>query len=121
MQRALEAVYGFGRLAFGAGLIAAPGATGSVLLDERAHEVAAQVFARGYGTRDVVIGTGMLGAIATEADTRPWLVAGILSDSLDVAVQLADWEHLSPRKRVPGVLSAVLAGAIGAWLLANHD
>jgi hypothetical protein len=121
MQRVLETEYGLGRLAFGVGLIAAPSAVGGLLLDERANEAAVRTFARSYGTRDTVLGTGMLAALATGADTRPWLVAGILSDTLDVVVQLSDWEELNPRKRVPGVLSAALAAAVGAWLLVRHD
>ena len=118
MQRALEATYAFGRLAFGGGLIAAPGEVGSLLLDERAHKKAVRIFARSYGTRDTVLGIGMLGAIATESDTGPWLQAGILSDLLDVAVQVGEWSDLPPKKRLPGISAAFGGAVVGAALLA---
>jgi hypothetical protein len=117
MQRPLETIYGFGRLTFGAGLIAAPGELGSLLLDKRARKPAARIFARSYGTRDTALGIGMLTAVATGSDTRPWLIGGIISDLLDVAVQAGEWDDLAPAKRLPGISSAASAAVVGIALL----
>ena len=121
MQRQLEMLYGMSRLAFGAGLIAAPGEMGSLLLDKRAQKPAVRIFARSYGTRDTVTGIGMLAAVATGSDTRPWLAAAVLSDLLDVAIQVSEWDELPPEKRLPGIGSALGAGLVGLALLARSD
>lgn len=120
MQVALEAVYGLGRLAFGAGLMAAPGQLGGVLIGDEAREPAVRIGLRTYGTRDVVLGLGTLRAVAGRGDVAPWLLAGIASDVLDSAVQLGEWPHLPPDKRLPGILMALGATGAGIALLARR-
>ena len=68
MQAALETIYGLGRLAFGAGLLAAPAKVGEILLGDE-PDSAARIALRSYGTRDVVLGLGLLRAVAGEGDT----------------------------------------------------
>ena len=120
MPGALEAVYGFGRLAFGAGVMAAPEEVGGVLLGDQAREPAVRIGLRIYGTRDVVLGLGTLRAVADRGDVAAWLVAGIASDVLDAAVQLREWSDLPPEKRLPGLLMALGAAGAGVALLARR-
>ena len=120
MPGVLEAAYGFGRLAFGAGLMAAPGGVGGMLLGDEAREPAVRIGLRTYGTRDVVLGLGILRAVTGQGDVAAWLVAGIASDVLDTAVQLAEWSDLPPEKRLPGILTALGAAGAGAALLARR-
>jgi hypothetical protein len=120
MQRTLETLYGLGRLAFGAGLLAAPEGLGRVLLGEQASEPAVRASFRFYGTRDAVLGLGTLRAVTGGGDVGAWLTAGIASDVLDVAVQLVEWADLEPEKRVPGVLAAAGAAGVGVALLARR-
>jgi hypothetical protein len=120
MEGALAAVYGLGRLAFGAGLIAAPRELGGLLLGDEAHEPAVRIGLRSYGTRDVVLGLGTLRAVGGRGDVAPWLAAGIASDVLDTAVQLGEWSHLPQNKRLPGVLMALGAAGAGIALLARR-
>jgi hypothetical protein len=116
----LEAVYGLGRLAFGAGMIGAPERLGSVLIGGEARKPMVRTSLRLYGTRDVVLGLGTLRAAAAGEGAGGWLMAGIASDVLDTAVQLLEWDDLPSDKRVPGVLAAVGAAAAGIAVLARH-
>lgn len=76
---------------------------------------------RSYGTRDLVIGTGLLRAAARNGDLRPWLDAAIASDCLDVLLQLVDWRALPPDKRRAGVAFAAGAAAAGMLLRRQLD
>jgi hypothetical protein len=120
MQPALEAVYGLQRLAIGVGQMAAPRALGGVLLGDQARVPGVRIVLRHYGARDVVLGLGTLWAVAGERDVGAWLVAGIASDVLDTAVQLGEWSHLPPGKRLPNVLLALGAAGAGVALLARR-
>jgi hypothetical protein len=120
VQNALEAVYALGRLAFGAGLMAAPRELGGVLLGDEAREPGVRIALRTYGTRDVVLGLGTLRAVAGGGDAGPWLAAGVASDVLDATVQLGEWSDLPPDKRLLGVLMALGAAGAGVALLARR-
>jgi len=114
------AVYGLGRVAFGAALITAPTGFGRLLAGDEVRVPAVRTGLRAYGTRDVVLGLGTLRALATGSDVSPWLAAGVAADLLDTAVQAADWSELPPDTRIPGVLSALAAAGIGIALLARR-
>jgi hypothetical protein len=113
------AVYGLGRLTFGAALMTAPAGFGRLLAGDDAREPAVRTGLRAYGTRDVVLGLGTLRAVATGSDVAPWLAAGVASDILDTAAQAADWQHLPADRRAGGVAAAVASAAVGLALLAR--
>jgi hypothetical protein len=86
-----------------------------------ADDVAARVFGRALGARDLALGLGALAALqgpAAEAGSaRAWVAAGALSDALDVAASLASWRELPRVTRwlvVASAGGAALAGAAGA-------
>lgn len=111
-------VYAVGRIAFGVAALALPAASGKLLAGEGAAEPDAQAFLRGMGGREVGLGLGLLSAIRSGGPVRPWLVAGVLSDSGDLAGIAGAWRTLPPDKRVLGVGTAGAAAAMGAALLA---
>ena len=113
-------IYGIGRLAFGAGLFAAPAAAGSVMLGDESGRPGARVALRAYGTRDVLLGGGAIYAGARGGDALPWVAAGMAADVLDVALQALEWNNLPPDKRIVGIAAAAGAAAGGAWLLATQ-
>jgi hypothetical protein len=117
MQDGLSAIYGLGRLAFGAGMMTAPEPLGELLAGDDARQPPVRLTLRLYGTRDTVLGIGTLRAIARAKDPRPWIAAGVAADVLDTALQLVEWEHIPPSKRLPGVAAAVGAASIGIALL----
>jgi MYXO-CTERM domain-containing protein len=121
VERPLETVYGLGRLAFGAGLLAAPGPLGQVLFGKPARKTAVRAMFRFYGTRDTALGIGTLRAVSRGEDVRGWLVAGIASDLLDAGVMLGERHAMPPEKLKPGVVSALGAAALGAALLVRRS
>ena len=114
-----EAVYGLGRLAFGAGVLGAPERLGNLLMGKGARNPTVRTTLRFYGTRDVVLGLGTLRAAAAGNDVRSWLAAGVASDLLDTVIQLIEWDEIPPDKRVPGTLAAVGGATAGLALLAR--
>ena len=99
--------------------MAAPAAAGNVLLGHDARKPAPRTLLRFYGTRDVLLGLGTLRA-SSSGDARGWVAAGIGADVLDAGVMLTEWSDIPADKRVPGLVSALGAAALGAVLLARR-
>src|SRR5215213_7170777 len=78
-----------GRVALGAGLIAAPGLLTRPWLGAVGATAGARVLSAGFGARDVAIGAGALRALAGGGAAREWLLAGALADTADLAATLA--------------------------------
>ena len=115
----LVAVYGLGRLAFGAALMSRPDGFGALLVGDEARDPSVRAGLRAYGTRDTVLGLATLRAVLAEGDVRPWIAAGIASDVLDTVAQAVDWSDLPSDRRVGGVTAALASAAVGAALLAR--
>jgi len=116
----IGALYGLGRLVFGAALMTAPAPFGDVLIGRAARKGTPRTLLRFYGTRDVLLGLGTLRASSTSGDVRGWVAAGIGADVLDAGVMLTEWSDIPADKRVPGLLSALGAAGLGAALLARR-
>ena len=80
-----------------------------------ADDLAAQVFGRALGARDVALGFGALTALrrtAAEPGTASaWVAAGALSDALDVVASVSSW------RRLPRTGRWLVAGSAGAAAL----
>jgi hypothetical protein len=85
----LTALVALGRLAFGAGLIAAPARLASGWLGNDAARPAAQVAIRGLGARDIALSAGTLAALGDSHQLRRWVLAAAVGDLSDVAIALA--------------------------------
>ena len=120
MDRTLALVYGLGRLAFGAGLLARPEGIGNLFLGRDARRDSTRATLRLYGTRDTLLGLGTIRAAVKESDVSGWLAAGVGADILDAAVQAVEWDDLPKDKRIPGVAAAVGAAAAGLAILARR-
>ena len=86
-----------------------------------ADDLAARVFGRALGARDLALGLGALTALqlpgAERGSARAWVAAGALSDALDVVASLSSWRELPQRGRwlvVASASGAALTGAAGA-------
>jgi hypothetical protein len=99
--------------------MAAPAAAGQVLIGRDARKPTPRTLFRFYGTRDVILGLGALGAASAGGDARGWVAAGIAADVLDAGVMLTEWTDIPADKRVPGLLAALGAAGAGAALLAR--
>lgn len=107
------------RIAFGAGLIAAPDAFAGRWIGRDASRGPVQIALRGLGARDIALSVGMLLALDDPDRMAPWLAVTIGSDLTDMAATLA-----APARKLPdnarwGTVALAGAGAAaGAALLA---
>ena len=110
-----------GRVALGVTALAWPAVPARPWVGAAADDVAARVFGRALGARDLALGLGALAALhgpaAETGSARAWVAAGALSDALDVAASLASWRELPRVTRwlvAASAGGAALAGAAGA-------
>jgi hypothetical protein len=126
------AIVAAGRVALGVTALAWPSVPARPWVGATADDVAAQVFGRALGARDLALGLGALAALrgpaAQAGPARAWVAAGALSDALDVAASLASWRELPRATRwlvVASAGGAALAGAAGALVAGtvepDHD
>lgn len=113
-----------GRVALGVIALARPSVPARPWVGDEADGVAAQVFGRALGARDLALGLGALAALRNApggpGPASAWVAAGALSDALDVAASLAAWRELPRAGRWLVVVSAggaALTGAAGALAL----
>jgi hypothetical protein len=110
-----------GRLALGAGLVAAPGLVARGWVGGVAGKPGARTIAIGFGGRDIAIAVGALAAIQDGSGAAPWVRAGMIADAADLLGTLRARDSL-PSLAVPVVV--VMAGgsvAVGAWLQSALD
>ena len=124
-----------GRVALGLAALAWPSVPARPWVGAAADDLAARVFGRALGARDVALGLGALAALQLPAagpgSASAWVAAGALSDALDVAASLASWHDLPRVTRWLVVASAggaalagaaaALAGAAGVWVPSESD
>ena len=110
-----------GRVLLGLTALAWPSVPARPWVGAAADDLAARVFGRALGARDIALGLGALMALqrpATEpGSASAWVAAGALSDALDVAASLSSWRELPRRSRWLVAVSAggaALTGAAGA-------
>jgi hypothetical protein len=113
-----------GRVALGVAALAWPSIPARPWVGAAADDVAARVFGRALGARDVALGLGALadlqGPAAQAGSARAWVAAGALSDALDVVASVSSWNELPRVTRwlvAASAGGAALAGAAGALTL----
>jgi len=113
-----------GRVAIGLAALALPSVPSRPWVGAAADDLAATVFGRALGARDVALGLGALTALrrtaVDPASASAWVAAGALSDALDVVDSLSSWRQLPRTGRwlVAGSAgAAALVGAAGALAL----
>jgi hypothetical protein len=111
-------LYAIGRMAFGAVALSAPQFLGRTLAGAGGTAPDAQAFLRGMGGREIGLGLGLLAMIRVGGPVRPWLIAGVLADSGDIAGVAGAWRHMPPAKRWLGLGMAGVAATLGAGFLA---
>ena len=109
------------RVAIGVTALAWPLIPARPWVGATADDVAARVFGRALGARDLALGLGALAALqgpaAGAGSARAWVAAGALSDALDVVASVSSWRELPRVTRWLVAVSAggaALAGAAGA-------
>jgi hypothetical protein len=110
-----------GRVALGVTALAWPSIPARPWVGAAADDVAARVFGRALGARDLALGLGALAALrgpaAQARSARSWVAAGALSDAMDVVASVSSWHELPRVTRwlvAASAGGAALAGAAGA-------
>jgi hypothetical protein len=107
-----------GRVALGLTALAWPSVPARPWVGAAADDLAARVFGRALGGRDIALGLGALTALqrpaAETGSACAWVAAGALSDALDVAASLASWRGLPRTGRWLVAVSAGGAALVGA-------
>jgi hypothetical protein len=107
------ALYGLARLAYSAGLIAAPATVAAGWLGPAAGQAPTQVAVRGLAGRDAALALGTIVA----RRPRVWLLLCALGDLADIAATLAaPPAGLPPRARAGTVALAGASAALGLGL-----
>jgi hypothetical protein len=106
-------VIALGRIGLGGVLTVAPGFVTRTWVGETT--TATKVLGAGFGARDVAIGTGLLRALDSDGDARPWLLAGAAGDLADLVATLAARRSLPLLGKV-GVTAVAATGAtLSVW------
>lgn len=108
------------RIAYGAGLIAAPTRLSARWLGPAAEAAPTQVPLRALGMRELIINAGAFAAALRGAPVRPWLAANVMGDLTDIAATIAgasDLPSAAPRLTVLAGGGTALAGAALALAL----
>ena len=123
LRRGATAV-AIGRVALGVTALAWPWVPARPWVGAAADDVAAQVFGRALGARDLALGLGALAALQGQAaaagSARAWVAAGARSDALAVVASVKSWPELPRVTRwlvAASAGGAALAGAAGALTL----
>jgi hypothetical protein len=107
-----------GRVALGVTALAWPSVPARPWVGASSADLAARVFGRALGARDLALGLGALAALqgpaADPGQAATWLAAGALSDALDVAASLASWDELPRLTKWLVAASAGGAAIVGA-------
>jgi hypothetical protein len=108
------------RIAYGAGLIAAPSRLGRRWLGPAANAAPTQVPLRALGAREIILHTGAMIAAVRGAPLRPWLAGSIVGDLSDLAATVAGRGELptgsATATLVVGGSSALISAAAAAAL-----
>ena len=110
-------IFGASRLAIGTALATLPARAAATWIGDDARRPATQVMTVAMGARDAALGAGVLRTAGTRA-SRPWIVAGAVSDAADLVATLRSAElPLLGRVSTTVIASGAIAGAV--WLLAQ--
>jgi hypothetical protein len=100
-----------GRVAIG---LASPSLPARPWVGAAADDLAASVFGRALGGRDLALGLGALEALRRpDGEASTWVAAGAISDALDVAASALAWQRLPRGWRWLVVGSAGAASCVG--------
>ena len=104
------------RIAYGAGLLAAPSQLGRRWLGPAANAAPTQVPLRALGAREIILHAGAIIAAVRGAPLRPWLAGSIVGDLSDLVATLGGRDELpkgsATATLVVGGSSALISAAV---------
>ena len=109
------------RVAYGAALAIAPGATTRSWLGAAGSMPGGAVALRALGAREIVLHAGAAAAALSGGDARPWLAGSIAGDLSDITATLVSRSGLPSGAAVKTLAVAGGSAAITAAVLAALD
>ena len=113
-SRSLARVHALGRAATGVALTLAPARVGGAWVGPVGERPEVRVITAAMGARDLAIGAGAALALARGSGARPWILAGVAADAVDLAATLRARDSLPPLS-VAGV-TVIAAGSVAVGL-----
>ncbi len=113
----LASLFAVGRLAFGIGLLAAPGKVATGWIGADARRPATTLVIRGLGARDVVLSAGALASRDDPARLAGWVAAAVGCDLADIAITLATPADALPSNARWGTVALAGGSALAGALL----
>ena len=110
-KKRLAIAFGASRIAYAAALIASPKGAGGPWLGAATERGGGRVATRALAIRDGALGAGVAAAAASGSSLRPWLLACIVSDLVDMSATWAERSELPERS---GPATLVVAGGMAA-------
>ena len=119
-RRTLAKALAATRVAYGVTFLVTPGlSAGTAWLGPAAALPAAKAIARGFGARDIALGTGALLALQRGEDAREWFAAQLLAELADLGATLAAADDLPKLPRTIALTAAGASAVLAAvWLAA---
>ena len=119
--QALARNQAFGRLGIGLTMLAAPGRVNGPWVGPDAEAPGTAVLSRALAAREIGLGLGLLAALRAGRGARPWILAGVLADVVDLAATVRSKDDV-PSFGLIGV-GALASGSalIGAYLQGAVD
>lgn len=110
-----------GRIAIGAGLIAAPRLFAPVWVGRDGLSGAARLFSRALGARDIAIGASTLMAMSRGEAVQPWVLAAIVPDAVDAIATFIERDEVPSLSRPLVYLMGGGAAVAGAAIQGSVD
>ena len=95
---------------FGTSLVVAPRLSAATWIGKSAAAPAVQVVARALGIRDAALGAATLAALGSDGPVRPWVLAALVSDAVDLTATLVAGDDISKSARI--MISAMAGSAV---------
>jgi hypothetical protein len=118
--RTIARIVAAGRVGFGIGLLAVPGAIARRWVGADGARPGAHPLAAGLGARDLALGAGTLVAL-DRGGARPWLVGSAAADLGDLVATLRSRDAVPAVSVAATVVVAGGSAALGAWLASQDD
>jgi hypothetical protein len=105
-----------GRLGLGAAMLVMPAGVAGRWIGPSAGRAGPRVLTRALGARDVALGLGQLSAAGAGHGVRPWVLAGMLADGVDLIASARGRDDLPALGAVGVSAMAGASTALGAYL-----
>ena len=118
--RTLARLHALGRVVVGTAFVVAPRQAGRAWIGS-ASTPGTQVALAAFGVRDAALGVGAAWALGGGEGARPWIIAGVVSDAVDLSATVRNRDGLPTAAALGSAALATTSIALGLWLQSALD